>query len=45
MSSNPFQVEVYADYTFYKILSLEKYGLGRKLAQDILDFKDAFKNV
>lgn len=45
MSSNPFQVEVCADYAFYKILSLEKYGLGKKLAQDIYDFKNAFKNV
>lgn len=38
-------MEVCADYAFYKILSLEKYGLGKKLAQDIYDFKNAFKNV
>ena len=32
-------VEVCANYSFYKILSLENYGLGSRLAQRIRDFQ------
>lgn len=31
--------EVIANYSFYKILSMENYGLGKRLAQMIEDYK------